>query len=889
MAPQPRHGWKPGLRARRGQARCGVAAASIPVDGEATILLTKRTSHLPSHKGPGLAAGRRARSRARRSRTARCGRREEEVGVRTDLVTPDGPPDAAAHPGQRVRAEPGGRDDGVAAGDVAEPGEVERIIEVAGGGPARIRARHRRVTRVRDGLEFDMPYFDIDGEEVWGATAMVLAEFVDAAGRAARSLVEAQSPGRLKTPGSSRMRPVQTADGGRVLSPGAQRRDTRCHRVAKSPTPRCSTSSSHAPAEAGGDGAAWPSAGGTWPPSGNWPPAGGRRARRRPRRRARGDRRAARGGAGALPQLRAVGHHLARAARRARRPEAGAAPHPLHDVAAEPDRRRQAPQVREGRRRRDGQLPPARRRRALRDARPHGAVRSRCAIRWSTARATSARSTATAPRRCATPSAASRASATRCCTEIEQDDGRPSGPNYDGTKTEPVVLPARLPNLLVNGATGIAVGMATNIPPHNLGEVCTALIKLLDNEDLTQRAAVPLRQGPGLPDRRPDPQLRRRAEGDLQDRLRDRSGCAARGTSGRRRASTKTIYIDSIPYTVNKAQLVERIADVVLGRKLPPLLDVKDLSTDDVRIALELKKDADEKMVMAYLFKHTPLQINFAVNLTCLIPTENPEVGRPERLDLKQILWHFLHFRLEVVTRRLEHELAALKKRIHILEGFEKVFDALDEIIRIIRKSDGKADAAEKIMKRFELDAEQTDAILELKIYRLARLEILVIRNELEEKRKRARQIGALLKDEDEPLEAGARASSRTIQKTYGDAKADTRRTRIEAVEEVEYSADDFIVEEDNVVIVSRDGWVKRQKEVKDLSTTRLREGDAVLAVLAGSTRATCVFFTQLRRGLHVPHHRRAGVDRLRRADPAAVQVQGRRDASSRRSASIRA
>ena len=115
-----------------------------------------------------------------------------------------------------------------------------------------------------------------------------------------------------------------------------------------------------------------------------------------------------------------------------------------------------------------------------------------------------------------------------------------------------------------------------------------------------------------------------------------------------------------------------------------------------------MKKDADEKMIMAYLFKHTPLQINFAVNLTCLIPTENAEVGRPERLDLKQILWHFLHFRLEVVTKRLEHELAALKKRIHILEGFETVFDALDEIIKIIRKSDGKADSAEKIMKRFE-------------------------------------------------------------------------------------------------------------------------------------------------------------------------------------------
>ena len=130
-------------------------------------------------------------------------------------------------------------------------------------------------------------------------------------------------------------------------------------------------------------------------------------------------------------------------------------------------------------------------------------------------------------------------------------------------------------------------------------------------------------------------------------------------------------------------------------------------------------------MIMAYLFKHTPLQVNFAVNLTCLIPTEAADIGRPERLDLHAMLWHFLHFRLEVVTRRLEHELESLQKRIHILEGFEKVFDALDEIIKMIRKSDGKADAASKIMTRFELDAEQTDAILELKLYRLARLEIL--------------------------------------------------------------------------------------------------------------------------------------------------------------------
>ncbi len=423
-------------------------------------------------------------------------------------------------------------------------------------------------------------------------------------------------------------------------------------------------------------------------------------------------------------------------------------------------------------------------------------------------------------------------------SEIEQTTV-PFRPNYDGTKTEPVVLPARIPNLLVNGTTGIAVGMATNVPPHNLNEVCTALIKLLDNEDLSSVQLCRYIKGPDFPT---GGQILNSQE-ELKEIYKTGSGSIRlRGTwdIGPETRSTKTLYIDSVPYTVNKAQLVERIADVVMSRKLPQLLDVKDLSTEDVRIAIEMKKDADEKMIMAYLFKHTPLQINFAVNLTCLIPTENPEVGRPERLDLKQILWHFLHFRLEVVTKRLEHELAALRKRIHLLEGFEKVFDALDEIIKLIRKSDGKSDAAEKIMKRFDLDADQTDAILELKIYRLARLEILIIRNELEEKRKRARQIGGLLKDEESRWKL-VRAELEEVSSKYGDK----RRTAIASDSgEPEYSADDFIVEEDNVVIVSRDGWVKRQREVRDLSTTRLREGDSVLAAFAGSTRASCVFFS---------------------------------------------
>jgi DNA gyrase subunit A len=427
--------------------------------------------------------------------------------------------------------------------------------------------------------------------------------------------------------------------------------------------------------------------------------------------------------------------------------------------------------------------------------------------------------------------------------EIDQDtvDFRP---NYDGTREEPVVLPARIPNLLVNGATGIAVGMATNIPPHHLGEVCTALVKMIDSGlEMSTAQLCRYIKGPDFPT---GGQILN-TPAEIKDIYETGSGTIrlrATWEMGPETRGSKTIYITSVPYTVTKSTLIERIADVALSRKLPHLVDVRDLSTDDVRIALELKRDADERMVMAYLFKHTPLQSNFPVNLTCLVPTENTIVCKPDRLSLHEIFWHFLHFRLEVVRSRLNYELEALKRRIHILEGFAKVFDALDEILRIVRKSDGKADAARQIIAKFGLDEEQTDAILELKIYRLARLEILVIQEELAEKRKRARAIGGLLKNEDD-LWKMVRDDLELVKKTYSDPKLDPRRTEIAGnIEEPEYTADDFIIEEDSVVIITRDGWVKRQKEIKDVGTTRVREGDEVLAVLPGSTRASVVFFT---------------------------------------------
>jgi DNA gyrase subunit A len=210
--------------------------------------------------------------------------------------------------------------------------------------------------------------------------------------------------------------------------------------------------------------------------------------------------------------------------------------------------------------------------------------------------------------------------------------------------------------------------MATNIPPHNLNEICTACSSLLGNADLSSVQLCRYVKGPDFPT---GGEMLNSPE-ELKEIYKTGSGAIrlrATWEEGPVSRAGKTIYITSIPYTVNKSTLVERIADVALSRKLPPLVDVKDLSTDDVRIALELKKDTDEKMVMAYLFKHTPLQTSFIVNLTCLIPTENPEVGRPERLDLHAMLWHFLHFRLDVVTKRLEHELASIKKRVHILGG----------------------------------------------------------------------------------------------------------------------------------------------------------------------------------------------------------------------------
>jgi DNA gyrase subunit A len=422
--------------------------------------------------------------------------------------------------------------------------------------------------------------------------------------------------------------------------------------------------------------------------------------------------------------------------------------------------------------------------------------------------------------------------------------------NYDGSTEEPSVLPARFPNLLANGSTGIAVGMATNIPPHNLKELVNALIALAENRDLDHVQLMKHIDGPDFPT---GGQLLN-SKVELRQIYKDGQGAIrVRGEfklEERKKGGTD-IIITSIPYGPTKSDLVEKIAEVIISRKLPYLLDVRDESTTDVRIVLEIKKDADPELVMAYLYKQTPLQSNFHMNLTCLVPPAflSDDSGRklpveaapqPRRMGIKEALGYFLDFRLDVTQRRFEYQLRQLQARIHILEGFVKVFDALDEVIKIIRASDGKEDAAQKIIKRFKLDAEQTDAILELKLYKLAKLEIKVIREELDEKSKEAKRIKAILKSEDK-LWTVITDDLKAVAAELGTP----RRTKTGgASEEVSFDADAFIVDEDANVVVTRDGWIKRVRELKDPQQTRTREGDEVTAVLPGSTKEKVIFFT---------------------------------------------
>jgi len=413
-------------------------------------------------------------------------------------------------------------------------------------------------------------------------------------------------------------------------------------------------------------------------------------------------------------------------------------------------------------------------------------------------------------------------------------------PNYDGKAEEPLVLPARYPNLLVNGATGIAVGMATNMPPHNLGEVIDAAIALIANRDASIADLMKSLKGPDFPTG--GEILNTRAEiRDIYETGQGSIRLRGEYTVNPGEQGKSEILITSIPFAVDKATIVERIGELILSKKIPQLVDVRDESTTDVRIALECQKDADPHLAMAYLFKHTPLQNNFSVNMTCLIPVPGSSVSRPECLNLKQMLEQFIDFRFTTVTRRFTFDLQVLEKRIHILNGFKKIFDALDQVLRIIRASDGKADSAAKLQQQFGLEPIQTEAILETPIYKLSRPEIQKMLDELTDKLRQAKDLKALLASKTRLWDV-VKQELEEVTKTFGDK----RRTKIgrKQTEEVEFDPDAFRVKEDAVITISTDGWIRRVGIIKDLSKARVREGDSLMTILGGSTLDPIVFFS---------------------------------------------
>ena len=384
----------------------------------------------------------------------------------------------------------------------------------------------------------------------------------------------------------------------------------------------------------------------------------------------------------------------------------------------------------------------------------------------------------------------------------------------------------------------LLVGMATNIPPHNLGEVIRACILLIEEPDATTAQLLDRIKGPDFPlggkmvtDR---PTLRKiYEEGTGSIKV---QGEWKVEESGKK----KQIIITSIPYGVNKGNLELAIGEIINSRKVPQLtgLTNESNSKDGLRIALDIKADADPQLVMSYLYKHSALEENFPYNLTCLVPTPDGKL-QPQRLGLKAILRHFLDFRFLTVKRRFEYELEQLRRRIHILEGFRIIFDALDKAIRLIRESSGKADAAEKLMKTFKLDEEQTNAILDAQLYKIAQMEIKKILDELKEKQAEAARIEALLKSE-KKLWSVVKSEMEALAEKH----VDRRRTRLASGEDVpEFDEQAYIVRENTNVVLTRDGWIKRVGRLASVEGTRTREGDEVVAVVPGSTLDCVVFF----------------------------------------------
>jgi DNA gyrase subunit A len=413
------------------------------------------------------------------------------------------------------------------------------------------------------------------------------------------------------------------------------------------------------------------------------------------------------------------------------------------------------------------------------------------------------------------------------------------GPNFDGSTSEPLVLPTRLPNLLANGSAGIAVGMATNVPPHNLRELVEALVLLARNPDCSLEELLEKMPGPDFP----TGALICGTSGIRQAYETGRGLLTVRGRAEIEEGKRGTrIVITEIPFLVNKASLQEKIAEQVRESKIDGIADIRDESNrQGMRVVIELKKDAVPDVTLNQLYKQTPLQTTFGVNMLALAN------GRPETLSLKEMLRHFLEFRREVVIRRATFDLRQAEARAHILEGLALVLDNLDAVIALIRAAQDTAGARESLMARFALSERQANAILEMRLRALTALERQRVQDELAEVRARIEELRQLLASDQKVLDV-ILEELREIQEKYGD----DRRTEITAaVEDIE--TEDLIVEEDMVVTVSHAGYVKRnaiteyraqRRGGKGLRGMETREEDFVAQLFVASTHAYCLFFT---------------------------------------------
>jgi len=370
-------------------------------------------------------------------------------------------------------------------------------------------------------------------------------------------------------------------------------------------------------------------------------------------------------------------------------------------------------------------------------------------------------------------------------------------PNFDGSKDEPTVLPSRIPNLLINGSSGIAVGMATNIPPHNLREVVEAAIALIDNPDLPQEELEQFIQGPDFPTGGFVCGL----EG-IRDAYRTGRGriiMRARAEIEPIDENNERIVVTELPFMVNKARLVEQIAQLVRDKKLPDIRDMRDESDrDGMRIVIELKRGSVPQVVLNRLYRHTQMQSTFGTIMLALVN------GEPKVMPLREMLQHFLKHRHEVIVRRSEFDIAKALEREHILEGLKIAVDNIDQVIKIIRGSSDTTAASEQLREAFELSERQVKAILDMRLARLTGLEIDKLDDELDEVRLIIEDLRDILESEDRRMDI-LKDELRTVSEKYGD---DRRTEIVEAVGS--FDVEDLIVEEDMVLTVSHQGYVKR-------------------------------------------------------------------------------